>query len=159
MNRLDRQDRIPFILSRWDGPIVIVVALSFSETEDVEDFINLCSSNRNVIIHFYVYENTLYNDCDDNYIINVNNKLVFKDCHTAPFYPINLLRDIGINSIMTTHYTAIDVDLLISTTMRNNFLKLPRELLLSQKSVFVYPSFEFNTTCMKCKDDSNCENM
>ena len=111
-----------------------------------------------MLIHVYVRKHDVYNSCDDNYIININKNMMFRDCHSIPLYPINLLRAIGVNSILTTHYTVIDVDLFVSQAMREHFKSLPQSLLDDPKAILIYPTFSFNKQSVDdCVANGSCE--
>lgn len=54
------------------------------------------------------------------YIRNDNTKMVFN----TTLYPVNLLRDLSIESIQTTHYMNIDADLFISSLTSDMYLSI-----------------------------------
>lgn len=54
------------------------------------------------------------------YIRNDNTKMVFN----TTLYPVNLLRDLSIESIQTTHYMNIDADLFISSLTSDTYLSI-----------------------------------
>lgn len=133
--------------------------MSIEETEGAIQLIKQIN-NKNVLIHLYIRENDIYNNCDDNYIMSFHNNMVFRDCHSFPIYPINLLRAIGVNSVKTTHYTVVDSDLFISNTLRNNILKLPVSILKNPKAVLLYPTFSFNSTIVnQCLKNHTCDDL
>lgn len=156
---LDKQDRLQNLLNRWNGPVVIVIALSIEETEGAIQLIKQIN-DKSVLIHLYIRENDIYNNCDDNFIMSLHNNILFRDCHTLPLYPTNLLRAIGVNTVKTTHYTVVDSDLFISNTLRTDVLKLPVSILRNPKAVLLYPTFAFNSTIVKgCIKNQTCDDL
>ena len=63
---------------------------------------------------------------------------------TSKLYPINLLRDLAILNVITTHYVNLDMDLWPSNTLREHFAKLPIDVLESSKSAMILPAFQFS---------------
>ena len=63
---------------------------------------------------------------------------------TSKLYPINLLRDLAILNVITTHYVNLDMDLWPSNTLREHFSKLPIDVLESSKSAMILPAFQFS---------------
>ena len=58
---------------------------------------------------------------------------------------MNILRDMAIESIETTHYVAIDIDLFISSTLEDDIEK-NRALLNDHHNILLIPLFEMTNT-------------
>ena len=103
---MGRFDRMPFILKRWKGPMSIAV---FVTLEEYSSFVNAITPYLGLPITFSVYiplglEHSSY------FVRGNGKKTVF--AHTL--YPINLLRDMAIESIHTTHFFCVDADFFFS---------------------------------------------
>ena len=103
---MGRFDRMPFILKRWKGPMSIAV---FVTLEEYSSFVNAITPYLGLPITFSVYiplglEHSSY------FVRGTEKKTVF--AHTL--YPINLLRDLAIESIHTTHFFCVDADFFFS---------------------------------------------
>jgi hypothetical protein len=62
----------------------------------------------------------------------------------ASSYPINLLRNLGIQSVNTTHYIVLDVDLWPSASLHAAIMGVPNLLLRSKYAALVVPAFQLN---------------
>ena len=103
---MGRFDRMPFILKRWKGPMSIAV---FVTLEEYSSFVNAITPYLGLPITFSVYiplglEHSSY------FVRETGKQTVF--AHTL--YPINLLRDLAIESIHTTHSFCVDADFFFS---------------------------------------------
>ena len=103
----NRFDRLPFLLKRWKGPISIG---TFVKKEEYPDFSDYIADYMGLPITFSVYvplglENSSY------YIRRDGSRELFP----KTLYPMNLLRDLAIESIKTSHYMYIDADFFISS--------------------------------------------
>lgn len=129
------------------------------EVDEADEYVKTLD-DKDVIIHVYIRLANLYNNCDDNYIVNINNLMIFKDCYTNPIYPVNLLRAIGVNSIHTTHYMVIDPDTMVSETLYTAIRKVSPMLLSDPKMAFLYPTFTYNAHVTDaCLSKGNCEDL
>ena len=152
--RLDRLDRLPYIYQRWKGPIVFTLFVNIDNITDINQCIHEYGKRRNTLFNFYIYQSNVK---DDNYFINYINNTIFKVNFENSLFPINLLRSIGIHSIKTTHFTVMDIDLLPSETLYNNFKLLPECILEDPYSAILVPAFVVNKESFKnCRDTGNC---
>ena len=69
--------------------------------------------------------------------------------NSIPIYPINLLRNLAILNVRTTHYINMDMDLWPSVTLLDTFANLPREVLDDPKSALILPAFQFEKSLRK----------
>ena len=103
-------NRIPFHLQRWDGPIIIVVFLNIGDIYTAWSLLSKYK-NRNLEFILYVVDTTettpYFIESSDPFEVEYTNE---------SFYPLNLLRDIGIESITTTHFIVVDGDLFLSSS-------------------------------------------
>ena len=122
---------LPQILSRWPGRYVIVIS---SPKKSVRSTIHLLSS-----IHLPKRVTTL----------------VYTVKHSV--FPINLLRNLGIRNIQTSHYMVLDMDLMLSRNLYAELERLPDWLKQSDNSAIIIPLFFLNRDkilnyCSKLED-------
>ena len=114
---LDRVNRIPFHLQRWNGPIIIVVFMSMKEIDTAWTLLSQYE-NPNLEFILYVVDTTevtpYFIESSDPFEVQYTNET---------FYPLNLLRDIGIESITTTHFMVVDGDLFLSSIILIHLLE------------------------------------
>lgn len=60
-------------------------------------------------------------------------------------YPINLLRNIALSKVHTSHFIVSDIDLWPSTTSYDAILALGRRYLSKPRNALVVPAFEYNS--------------
>ena len=75
-------------------------------------------------------------------------------------YPMNILRDMAIESIETTHYVLIDIDILISSTLRQDISR-NRVLLDDNYNILLLPLFVVARTeeVQRCRSSGFCLHM
>ena len=59
-------------------------------------------------------------------------------------FPINLLRNLGIRNIQTSHFMVLDMDLMLSRNLHDELEKLPSWLKQSNNSAIMLPLFFLN---------------
>lgn len=97
-----------YLLQRWKGPMSIACLIQMDE---FVSFVKSISPYFGLPITFSVY--VPLKPHNSSYFIEGNGKrMVFP----STLYPVNLLRDLAIESIRTTHYLNIDADLFVSST-------------------------------------------
>lgn len=65
-------------------------------------------------------------------------------------YPYNVMRNIGIDSISTTHFLLTDIDVLPSTNLYKSIMRQP-DLLRNPDNVILFQLFQFtNTPANQC---------
>ena len=88
---------------------------------------------------------------------------VIKSTRSAPFirwkgtvkkypfsiYPVNTLRDLGIESIKTSHYLLLDIDVLPSINLYNSILLNKGILARDPHNVLLFQLFQFNKAIIK----------
>ena len=151
---VDRLDRFPYILERWKGPISVGLYVLEAQLYILAKRLFTLAPRRNVVFIIYVLKTIVrghvpfYNDRD--------NKRIYAG---RGMYPVNLLRDLTIESISTTHYMIIDADVLLSTTLYSHIDNY-KTILRNHKNTVVLPLFEYRRVvgmhnCMEngvCKD-------
>ena len=153
-SRIDRINRIPYLLERWKGRIV----LSFFMTEnDILKIDQLLQPYLNSRIDFVFYV-VKYLDINGNYgyyIDGKGEKVLFNE----PIFPLNLMRDLSIESIKTTHYLLIDIDFFISSTFYTT-LNSNKRILERENSVILIPTFvTAKSKLLSCREENNCESL
>lgn len=75
-------------------------------------------------------------------------------------YPMNILRDLSIESIHSTHYLLIDIDIFISETLFDS-IEQNRQFLNNHYNILVFQSFQFTRYVNKteCYATGNCSNL
>ena len=134
-----RLDRLPFLFSRWNGPISSVFCIDEEELKRIVIFI-MKQSRQNILYTFYIRRLSpitpylLWNGTKDEYPDGV--------------YPLNVLRDIGIDSIATSHYLLLDIDVFPSSNMYLSIL-MNSHLLSGYTSALVFQLFQYNRNLTK----------
>lgn len=115
-DRIDRMDRLPYMLERWAGPMSLSLYLKDYQVGMIDTVLSPYL-NRQITWSFYVVkgvDSTVYatyvNNDIKNDVTSFNN----------PIFPINLVRDLAIESVETTHFLFADIDYFISKTLRDN---------------------------------------
>lgn len=150
---LNRADRLPFLLSRWRGVISLAVFADESELYKLHSILNAFTTQRRIIFSFYIRKR-ITSSIIPTFVAPKGKAYSFKD----GIYPMNILRDMSIESIDTSHYVALDIDAFVSSTLQENIEK-NRELLSDHRNILVLPLFEMSRsgkvkTCMssnRCK--------
>ena len=104
---LNRFDRLPYLLRRWKGDVVIGLFITTGEIERAVRLINKYSSNRRIIFVLYIKE--IKPSINPHYVG------MKKIRYFNSIFPINFLRDLCIESISTTHYLYLDGDVFVSS--------------------------------------------
>lgn len=117
--RINRLQYIDEHLWRWAGPMVVVIYCHLSEEQTVLDFI--CHRHLPSRLTLLVY--------------------VVSDDSTI--FPINRLRNIGIQSVYTTHYIVMDMDMWPIQSLFEEMQRLPSSVLSDPKSAIIVPLLFF----------------
>ena len=140
--RLNRVDRFPFLLARWRGPISSVMFVSEAEVEKACEFL-FQHRNRPIIFTLYIVHNMGVNP----FFYQGTRRVYFKQ----GLYPYNVLRNIGIESITTTHYLLVDIDVFPSANLYDSFLR-QAALLRDPSNVVLFQLFQYtNAPANRCK--------
>lgn len=108
-SRYNRLDRLKYHTQRWKGPMSFAC---FIQLKEFDSFVKSISSYFGLPIVFTVYI-PLTSKEPSYYVRGDGTKMVFN----TTLYPVNLLRDLSIESIHTTHYLNIDADLFVSSSV------------------------------------------
>lgn len=136
--RFDRSvNRLQYIdehLWRWSGSMAVVVYCRLSEEPIVLDFI--CHKRLPSRLTLLMY--------------------VVPDHSTI--FPINKLRNIGIQSVYTTHYIVMDMDMWPIRSLFEEMKKLPPHVLSDPKSAIIVPLlfFKLDEVLPNCKSYDSC---
>ena len=106
---------LPQILSRWPGRYVIVISTSAKKQQETIQMIGSIHIPDRVTTIVYTT--------------------------TSSVFPINLLRNLGIRNIQTSHFMILDMDLMLSSNMYSELQRLPKWLKRSSRSVIMIPLF------------------
>ena len=82
-----------------------------------------------------------------------------REWFNAPIFPLNLVRDLAIESIQTTHYLLIDIDFFISRTLYKNIYQ-HKEQLAKSNTVVLLPTFITEEHRLEeCRRNDTCEKL
>ena len=135
---LNRQDRLPYLMKRWKHRIMMSIMIMESELHSTIDLIQAYEHYRQITFLLYIIKDQP----------SIQGRSIFYDT-TGPSYsdetifPINLLRDLAIESIETTHYFVSDIDVFSSETLYDS-LMLHNKTLRDPKAVLLLKSFLMN---------------
>ena len=62
----------------------------------------------------------------------------------AKIFPINLLRNVGIRNVRTTHYVVMDMDMWPIQNLHSEMTKIPLKVLQDRKSAIIIPLLFFD---------------
>ena len=111
---LDRFDRLPYHLDRWKGPISIAIQINEEELEELYDFISPIQRN-NIRFSFYIVQKPLVKNQPRCTFITMNGEsLSLPNC-----FVYNVLRNLAIETITTSHFLLVDGDGIISCNYFN----------------------------------------
>ena len=133
---LNRMDRFPYILQRWNGPISVAFFVTEAQVAELAEILAEYSG-RNILFTVYVQKD-ITNQNTPWHVLSYGKKQFYP----KGMYPINLLRDLTIESISTSHYLVIDVDIFLSATTFDN-LKKYKPLLKDERHVLLFPLFSY----------------
>ena len=105
--RYNRFDRIPYLLKRWDGPMSVGV---FVKKKEMSAFVNAILPYLGLPITFSVYVPMKVKG--SSYHIRGNGR---REWFPDSLYPMNLLRDLAIETIHTSHFLYLDADFFTSS--------------------------------------------
>lgn len=151
---MDRLDRIPYILNRWNGSISLGVYLKEGEMNNIDQVLSPYLSSH-ILWTFYVVKEYPHRMVHSTYVKNDDPEEVLRfDYH---IFPINLIRDLAIESIHTTHFLFIDIDFFISSTIQKD-IWLFRYFLSKPDTIFLIPTFTVKKSVLSlCRRHRNCE--
>lgn len=107
-----RLDRLPIHLSHWSGNMSIAIQLEESELPLVADVIT--KTNRsNIRFTLYILKD-IHRPSKGTFLMKQYRRVYFPSC-----FACNVLRDLAIETIQSTHYFLIDGDAIITSTKLN----------------------------------------
>ena len=106
---LDRFDRLPYHLNRWKGPMSIAIQINEEEIDEMLDKIEKIRRN-NIRFTFYLIKKIPVNKPRCHFIILNGKSIPLQNCFVC-----NVLRNLAIETITTSHYLLIDGDGIISS--------------------------------------------
>lgn len=113
-------DRLPYLLSRWKGKVVIGLFCRSDSIEEAAKAIHLYS--RYTRVKFVLYLKDVHSSKSTFY----RGKKAVR--FFTSIFPINFLRDLCIESITTTHFLYLDGDVFVSGTCFQCFVKIRESL-------------------------------
>ena len=105
--RFSRFDRMPYLLKRWNGPMSFAV---FVKMEEMPAFVSAILPYLGLPITFSVYVPMKVKR--PSYHIRGTGK---REWFPDSLYPMNLLRDLAIETIHTSHFLYVDADFFTSS--------------------------------------------
>lgn len=153
---MNRIDRIPYLLDRWSGPISICIVLSEQDVLNIDRIIDPFK-NRSITFTFYIAKTSANGTHTASYIRDKDNGIIHQ--FSKMIYPVNLARNLAIESISTTHYLWIDCDFFISSTLYMDITSLSH-IISKPDVILVLPTFQVHTRILyKCRQYSNCKTL
>lgn len=133
--------------------ISLGVFLDESELPRLHSALNAFTSQHRVIFSFYVRKRITPSSIPVFFTADKKN-IYFP----SGIFPMNILRDMSIESIDTSHYVAVDVDVFFSFTLEDD-IERNRKLLDDQNNILLIPLFEMINTrsVLNCKATDACE--
>ena len=142
---VDRLNRLPYLLRRWRGPISCTLFVQEDEMEKAAAYMSSIVGRR-VIFNVYIPR---VSNTTSAFFVDVKSKIGLK----GNLYPINELRDFAIESIETTHYLLLDVDVFPSNDLYH-IIHANQELLENHSNCLLLELFEYDS-CEKSAYGSN----
>ena len=143
-NSYDRINRYPYLLKRWKGPIVSVFIIQEIEFRALMEFI--LQQTRSILFNIYIIPTYTITP----FIYQGKHKYYMPN----GIYPFNVLRDIGIESITTTHYLLLDIDVFPSRNLYDDILN-NKQILYDYNSVLLLQLFQYAKKKTKGITDMN----
>ena len=85
---------IPYLLDRWKGHYCIVMYCKLREVKSaIQEYLYFSPSNRITILFYSFYPDNMY----------------------ANDFPVNLLRNVGIRQVETSHFVMLDMDMWVNS--------------------------------------------
>ena len=106
---LNRFDRLPYHLSRWKGPMSIAIQIN---EEELEELYNIISSiwRNNIRFTFYIVKKQSNSKPRCKFVTMNGKSILLPTCFVC-----NVLRNLAIETISTSHFLLIDGDGIISS--------------------------------------------
>ena len=151
--RINRLNRLPYVLRRWKGAISLAVYITEEELSSLEEIILVHAHHSRIVFTAYIVKaitpsNTPF------YTLPNGNHLSYPN----GFYPVNTMRDLAIESISTTHCFVVDADMFPSDTIESSINQY-RNVLSDHHNMIVVSSFEYRKrpSLAKCFSEGDCD--
>ena len=105
---INRMDRLPLHFNRWSGDMSIVLQVNEEEMEFLVDLLDTIKRPR-IRFTFYIVQTPRKGDSRCTFQSMTNVKVQYTSC-----FVINVLRNLAIETIKTTHFLIVDGDGIIS---------------------------------------------
>lgn len=142
IHRVDRLHYLTYFQKRWNGPMSLAIFSTPAQLSTVQKALRSLHHRKEIVrVVLYIANEKAY---------YVHGSLGYERRETtSKLYPINLLRDLAILNVITTHYVNLDMDLWPSSTLREHFFLLPDAILHNSKSAIILPAFQFSPSIRK----------
>lgn len=154
-NRLNRFDRLPFMLDRWRGMVSIGVFITEKEIDTLSHLLFRFISKPRIVYAIYVQKDITKENTP--FYTYPNGTVLY---YPQGMYPLNVLRDLSIESISTTHFLLIDADVFLSRSMKKS-IDGYRDLLSNHRNTLVMPLFDYlnHTHLDRCFAEGLCDEL
>ena len=154
-NRLNRFDRLPFMLDRWRGMVSIGVFITEKEIDTLSHLLFRFISKPRIVYAIYVQKDITKENTP--FYTYPNGTVLY---YPQGMYPLNMLRDLSIESISTTHFLLIDADVFLSRSMKKS-IDGYRDLLSNHRNTLVMPLFDYlnHTHLDRCFAEGLCDEL
>ncbi|KAK8809498.1 hypothetical protein WA158_000441 [Blastocystis sp. Blastoise] len=115
---IERLFYLGYTMDRWKGPMSIAVHCTSDEVDTIRESLSKMNIPKRVKISIHVSKN-------------------------VDIYPINLLRNIAIDAIETTHFWMTDMDMWPNWDLYETLKQLPEYVLKDDKLAIVIPAFSY----------------
>ena len=153
---MGRKDRLPYLMKRWKHRINMVIFVKENEIEELRGVIESYRSYKRITFILYIVKNRKGSKYESIYY-DVKKPVYRNDT----IFPINVLRDLAIEFIDTTHYFVSDIDVFSSDTLYST-LQIHKKTLKDPKAVLLLKSFLMNEKEVdhkKCYEEGLCKEM
>ena len=153
---LVRKDRLPYLMKRWKHRINMVIFVTENEIDELREVIDSYKSYKRITFILYIVKSRIGSRYQSIYYDE--KKPVYRN---NTIFPINVLRDLAIEFIDTTHYFVSDIDVYSSDTLYST-LQIHNQTLKDPKAVLLLKSFLMNEKEVdhkNCYEKGLCENM
>ena len=132
---LNRKDRLPYLMNRWKHRINMALFLKEEEIPLAQEIIDEYSKYRRIKFILYIVKKDITTPYQSIYYDNIGTTY-----SNETIFPINILRDLAVESIETTHYYVSDIDVFASDTLYQSIMS-HKELLYDPHTIFILKSF------------------
>lgn len=110
-------NRLEYLLSRWKHNISLALFIRYNEFKSTLKYLgNSFKNTSNIVCSFYIP----YERDNASYYIKADRSRVY---FPEKLYPMNILRNIAIEQIVTSHFLYIDIDFFISGNISTEISK------------------------------------